>query len=239
MKIGVCGNENTVKQAIRNSSRNELVGVKIHCYNIQELLLDVEEGFFDSDIIIFSIGLYGNDYNKGIDLIKSINSKFPRCQVIYITDNNYIDDVYDTKHIYLLPREYVINKMDKALDKAIQSLSYTLHKDVLEIKSSGNRKYINKDEIIYIERDGRRILIATTNGYYYCYESIKEIRKKLTDTMVQVNGGSVLNLKYITYLGKGTIELSHKGISKKFPVGRTFLKTTKEAYYNFWEKDSG
>lgn len=234
MKIGVCGNEETVKQAIRNSSRNELLGAKIHCYNIQELLLDVEEGFFDSDIIFFSIGCYGNE----IDLVKNINLNFPRCQVVYIADNNFIDDVYDTKHVYLLPREYVINRMDKALDKAIHSLSDSLQKDILEIKSEGARRYINKDEIIYIERDGRRILIATINGYYYCYESIKEIKKKLTDTMIQVNGGSILNLKYITYLGKGTIEISYKGISKMFLVGRTFIKTTKDAYYNFWENGS-
>ncbi|MBE5932177.1 MAG: hypothetical protein E7263_02000 [Lachnospiraceae bacterium] len=242
MKIGICGNANKIKSALHKLSLSELVSAKICNYIPEELLLDIEEGFFDCEIMFMDIALteFGVRDVTGIDLAKKINQCCPRCQIVYISDGNeYIDDIYDTKHVYLMSRENIDDKMQKAWERAMRTLTSVMDKDVIEIRSSGCRNYLHRDQILYIERDGRRILVVTPNNKYYCYESIKEIKNKLDERMIQIHGGGIVNLGYITYLGKGIAELSCQGIEKVFPVGRTFLKTAREAYYNYWKKDSG
>ena len=242
MKIGICGNYNEIEEALKGCDRREIINAQFHKYNLDELTLDVEEGFFDCDILF--VYLFFNMLRKEnyfeIDLVKKINDRFPRCQVIYVTDSNrFIDEIYDTKHVYLLAKEYMNGKIDKACEKALDALDRVMDKDVIEIKSLGCKYYLHREQILYVERDGRRVRVVTPGNTYYCYESVKEIKKKLDERMIQINGGGIVNLRYITYLGKGTAELFCEGIETVFPVGRTYIKSVKEAYYEFWKKDSG
>ncbi len=242
MKIGICGNTGIIKKAIDESKKPELKRAKICEYAPEELLLDLEEEFFDCDILFMDISLneFKTEVVNGITLAKKVNEQNIYCQVIYISDGTgYVDEIYDTRHVYLMTRDSICEKFEKACDKAIDALANTMDKDVLEITSAGCRNYIHRNQIIYIERDGRRIEIVTPNSKYYCYESIKEIKNRLDDRMVQIYGGGIVNLEYVTYLGKGVAEISYGSIEKVFPVGRTFLKSARQAYFKFWEKDSG
>ncbi len=245
MKIGICGNEASIKKGIIMCEEPRLSGYTLVSYTPENLLLDVEEGFFDCTILFMDIGL--EEFGEGTDtrnissfeLVDKVNKRFPQCQVVYISDGKGFDErVYETKHTYLMTRDSIQDKLAKALTLSLDNMKYIMDKDVIEIVSEGRKNFIHRDQIIYIERDNRRLLVVTPNKLYPCYDSIANIMDKLDNRMVRVHGGGIVHLGYISYFGKGEVEISYEGIEKVIPVGRTYRKTVREAYQNYWKKHS-
>lgn len=245
MNIGICGNESIIKMGILMSENHDFEGCTLISYTPENLILDVEEGYFKCSLLFMDIGLEEfkdegrKDYDNGIDLIEKVNRKFPHCQVVYIIDNNDFDErVYDTKHAFLMTRSSIIEKMPKALSLVKNNMKNVVDKDVMEIISEGRRMFIHRNEIVCIERDARLIQVITTTKKYPCYDSIKVMLESMDDRMVRINGGCIVHLGYITDYGKGKVEITYGDKKKIMSVGRSYQKSLKEAYFRFWESYS-
>lgn len=245
MNIGICGNEASVKMGILMSDNLELENYSFISYTPENLILDVEEGYFNCSLLFMDIGLDEfEDYKSkgninGIDLVEKVNKKFPQCQVIYISDNNsFVERVYDTKHAFLMTRNNIVEKMPKALSIVMDNIRSVVDKDVIEIISEGRRVFIHRNQIVYIERNDRMLQVVTTTKIYPCYNSIRNILELLDDRMERANGGGIVNLGYMTDYGKGKVEITYGNEKKEMYVGRSYQKTLKEAYYRYWKNHS-
>ncbi len=245
MNIGICGNEASIKKGIINSDNQNIGIVNFVSYTPESLILDVEEGFFNCSILFIDITLeeFAKEHDvhniTGIDIADKVNKRFPQCQIIYISDGKIYDErVYETTHVFLMLRDNIEKRMSKALSLAFEKMKNVMDKDVVEIISEGSKVFIHRDQITYIEREDRQIKVVTPNKVYPCYDSIKSILEKLDNRMTRIHGGGIVHLGYVKYFGKGKIELSYEGIEKVMPVGRSYQKSVKEAYYNYWKKIS-
>lgn len=242
MNIGICGNEESIKNGILMCNNLDLGSYTFVNYTPENLILDVEEGYFNCSLLFVDIGLdefkdeKNDNYPSGIDLADKVNKRFPQCQIVYIADNNAFDErIYDTKHTFLMTRNSIVDKMPKALALFLDNMKSVIHRDVIEITSEGRKIFIHRNQIVYIERDARELIVATLGKKYPCYKSITGIMELMDDRMIRVNGGGIVNLGYVTYYGKGRIEISYQDEKKVMPVGRSYQKQVREAYYAFWE----
>jgi len=124
------------------------------------------------------------------------------------------------------------------MSKAKENISTAFERNAIEIISGGNKIFIPREQIVYIERVGRKIELHTKQKSYMCYQSIKQISKKLDNRMVQIHSGAIINLLYVTYFGRDTVELSYNDTEIVFPVERKFMRTGRIAYNNYRKKDS-
>jgi DNA-binding LytR/AlgR family response regulator len=170
----------------------------------------------------------------GIDLARKVNDSFPFCRIIYLTNNlEYAPLVYETNHCYLVLQSDMHTTLRPAIMKAIDIHKHDLKADALEVKSGGHRNFINRKDILYIERENRKIKIVTESRSYSCYLSLKELLSKLGDNMIRTHGGYAVNMEYITFFGKDYIELKSE---IKIPVGRTYEADARRAYLDFWSQ---
>lgn len=220
--------------------------MELSCYQLvnytpEGLVLDIEEEFFDCELLFLDICFdefkddTGEAYPYGIELAHKVNKRFPQCQIIFVTDKKVFDErVYDTKHTYLMTRDNVLTRMPKAISLFIENRKSIMDKDIIGIISDGRREYIRRDQIVYIERDGRKIYVVTHNKKYPCCSSITKLMDMMDSRMVRVNGGAIVNLDYVTYYGKGRIEVSSDNFKISIIVGRNYQKSVREAYFEYW-----
>lgn len=208
MKIGICDDRYEIRHKVKEilqETYTEEQGFLIHSYTPNEIKIDIEDMVFDCEILI-----------------------------IYLTENeNAIKDVYETNHCYFVRQKDADQVMELAMQKAVNMVKQDTARKSLEIICDGHHVFINRPDIIYIEKCGRTIKIVTRFREYTSYKSLAGIRKMLGDNMIRVHGGYVVNLTYITYLGVETLEVQN---GKTIPIGRTYDKEVRKAYQEYWKK---
>jgi two-component system LytT family response regulator len=235
LKLGICDDDLNDIKRIRHILSKEIVSGRYHIkqYTPSELLLDVEEEMFECDILLMDITFKNLEFN-GIDLVCSINEKFPQCNVIYCSNClEYAPYVYKTKHCYFVLKKNMEEMLPVALNKALELYEESVKKDVLLINSQGHKVYIDRKDIKYIERDARKVNIVTTSRTYTSYMSLSELEQTLGSNMVRIHGSFIINLEYVSFIGNETVELTDSII---LPLGRTYEKNVRDRYMRFWAR---
>ena len=215
MKIGICDDRYEIRHKVKEifqETYTEEQGFLIHSYTPNEIKIDIEDMVFDCEILIMNTD-YPESGLRGVAIAKQINAAFPFCKIIYLTENE--------------------NAIKDAMQKAVNMVKQDTARKSLEIICDGHHVFINRPDIIYIEKCGRTIKIVTRFREYTSYKSLAGIRKMLGDNMIRVHGGYVVNLTYITYLGVETLEVQN---GKTIPIGRTYDKEVRKAYQEYWKK---
>lgn len=237
IKIGICDESYETRyevMQILSKSYDEAQGIIFQSYTPNEIKIDIEDMVFDCEILIMNT-LYPVSGLNGVILAKQLNAVYPFCKIIYLTeDENAIKDVYETKHCYFIRKKDAGQLLESAMQKAITLVKQDTNRKSLEVICEGHHVFINRPDIIYIEKCGRTINIVTRFREYICYESLAGICKLLGDNMVRVHGGYVVNLAYITYLGVENLEVQ---TGKVIPIGRTYDKDVRKAYQEYWKKE--
>lgn len=124
---------------------NGLSNIKVKEYEPEELLVDIEEGLFDCEVLVISICFKNRSFN-GIDLVYKVNQFFPLCEVIFFS--NYIEyalRVYDTKHCYYVLKTELEKMLPLAIDKAVTRLKDNTHNDILRMACNKSAAFIDKN----------------------------------------------------------------------------------------------
>lgn len=237
MRLGICDDNKTdiknVERVIEANIYNGPSDIKVKEYEPEELLVDIEEGLFDCEVLVIGICFKNRSFN-GIDLANKVNQLFPLCEVIFFS--NYIEyalRVYDTKHCYYVLKTELEKMLPVAIDKAVTRIQDNTHNDILKVACNGATAFIDKKKILYIEREDRKVNIITENKKYSCYLSLIKLMGSLGDYMLRVHGGYIANLAEIVYIHDNVIQMSN---NIYIPLGRTYKKTVRQRYKEFWEK---
>ncbi|MGN0152264.1 MAG: LytR/AlgR family response regulator transcription factor [Wujia sp.] len=236
MRLGICDDERRDVQKVitylKSTTWANSCDIKIYEPNV--LLLDVEEGIFNCDILIMDV-FFENLEIDGIALAVKINQALPVCEIIYLTNMlEYATRVYETKHCYFILKKDMEIVLEQALKKAFNSCQNREKSGFLSFICDGHKVYVNEKDILYIEREGRRVNIVTNDRKYNCYQSLSRLQEILDKSIIRVHGGYMVNLNAVSYIGNKSIELT---CGDSIPVGRTYEKEVRKYYRDFYIKD--
>ena len=86
---------------------------------------------------------------NGIDLAMEVNRKWPKCQVVYLTNYwSYAMEVYETRHVYYIVKEKFEEKLSGVLEKAIEQLRKQNRRVALQCHG-GVKASLKLDDILY------------------------------------------------------------------------------------------
>ena len=237
MKIGFCADNKEQIQYyidIINHQKLTLRGDIVKIYTPEQLLFDVEENFFDSDILITDIYYEGVSYN-GISVVKKINEAYPLCQVIYSSKFvEYIDYTYETEYVYFIQKKNLPKLLGKALQKAREKYQLASHVDIFEFYSNGIKRYVKICDIYYIERNDRRVNIYTPTEIYQTSLSIKQICDKLDGSnIVRISGSTAVNVEHIQ--SYNMLYLNLENSNRRLEISPRYNEKTNEVYEKYWK----
>lgn len=175
------------------------------------------------DIILVDINMPGLN---GVEAVKSCKKILPSLQVIFITGY----DEFAVDAFNLSATDYIVKPIERsrlyiALEKAKKSLELQKLQNIqrgsnrLAIKSNNAVIYLSFDDILYIEKEGRKTIIHTSNDQFDTTIPLQELEVKLPKDFYKTHRSYVINLNKIN-------KIKHSGNTYL----AFFNKTEKVAY---------
>ncbi|MEG1683270.1 MAG: LytTR family DNA-binding domain-containing protein [Oscillospiraceae bacterium] len=226
IQVGIC--EDDPKQAeLLSKHIKELPGGA----DFRIILLDCGEKLLSAmetkniEIVLMDINLGAEN---GIALTRQINRLYPGVQIVYITGfMPYCTEVYETEHAYFLTKPVEVQLLAQAMQRAVSRLNCIRPEFVCLHIASGLRR-IPVREILYMESEGRKLLIHTTEETLVLYGKISEM--EWSGLFVRchksylVNMGAVERLNPKNFLLKGGVVV---------PVSQLRYTATKQAFLDY------
>jgi two-component system, LytTR family, response regulator len=154
------------------------------------------------DIVLVDIHMPGIN---GVEAAKVCKEMIPSLKVIFTTGS----DEFAVEAFNISAVDYIVKPIEKirlfiALEKAKQSLQFevkkearTFSKNKLAIKSNHSFLYILIEDILYIEKVGRKSIIHIENNQFETLESLQEIEERLPEYFYKTHRSYLVNLKKI------------------------------------------
>lgn len=184
----------------KHSSENNLDIAVVYFPNGERFL---EEYKSDFDIIFMDIEMPMMDGITSSSKVREIDSE---CIIIFVSNfMKYAIKGYSVNALDFLtkPLEYSIFKNTMA--KAVHRLNMKHHQSLF-LQNGGETYRLDINEIVFIEVYKHRVIYHTTTTEYDVRGSLQESEKQLPpDQFIRCNSGTIVNLKYVTGIGKDSL----------------------------------
>ena len=152
------------------------------------------------DVLILDINLKHNI--SGLELAQEVRS---------FNKNLYI--IFTTAHLEYMMLAYKV----KTFDYLVKPISYEKLEDTIirlfnDISASSNKYlningkiFINQKNILYIKKDGMKVIICTPSKNYSAYSSFNKLEHCLSDNFVRCHKSYIVNLNNISDINDTTI----------------------------------
>ena len=185
------------------------------------------------DVVFMDIDLAGE---SGLDCAKTITELEPKTKIIFATAHSeYMANAFEIYAFDYLVKPFNLERVTKTLtrikdmyraeggnfaaaseeasDKVVATAEQ--HKDKLMIKGKEQMTFIDKKDIILVERLDGETIITTKDGEFHTSASLGSIEEKLDETeFMRCHKSYIINLSMITQLevyGRWTYTVKLKG----------------------------
>lgn len=135
----------------------------------------------------------------GITLAKSLKARNDKIILIFVTNyDEYQDEAMDLRIFRFFKKPFEAQRLYSSLDKAMEYIDEQYID--LFLYNNGEQIRILTDDIVYIRRENRKIILTDINGKeYITRENIDSWTNKLPNSFFyQVHKSFLINLHYIT-----------------------------------------
>jgi DNA-binding LytR/AlgR family response regulator len=234
MRLGICDKNwenNVILMELLMENDLPVDGNDYKLYTPGELLEDLSGEQFDCQVMFINT-TFGDDPYNGMAMAEVINRRYPGCKIVYLSDDMAeVFDAYETCHSYFILRNRMNELLPKAVSVVMRAAMKGVGEETIKIKCHGRKMYLKQSDIIYAERDDRKIDIIANNRRYDCYMSLSELGRVPSEELIRSHGSYIVNLRHIAFFDKGKIQMDN---GDYLPIGRAYEKNLRKAYNVFW-----
>lgn len=134
----------------------------------------------------------------GLTVAKELKRRNNKVVIFFVTNYpEFQDDAMDLRIFRFFEKPFDVNRLYSGLDKALEYLDET-YIDVY-LAQGGTHLKVLVDDIYYIKRENREIIVVTKNGEYKTSKSLEYWNEKLPNTFFYlVHKSFLINLHYVT-----------------------------------------
>ncbi|MDY4669033.1 MAG: LytTR family DNA-binding domain-containing protein [Oliverpabstia sp.] len=248
MRIGICDDGQLwcerAKKIVATYGLKHHLPMQIFVFLSEESLFEYEGR--PLDVLFCDIDLNGSSEQKdfpeaikarekssvirgdGISLVRKVNHRWPRCQMIYVTNYlYYATEVYQTKHAFFTLKE----QFEKRIEEIFETILYQLKQEqdrLLFSMVGGGQIILVPSDVYYFERNGRVTNIATKHGTYSVHEKLRDLLERLPeDVFIRCHNSYIVYLPAIREMVKGFFVLVD---GTQIIISRSYAKKAKEAF---------
>lgn len=153
------------------------------------------------DILILDIDLPDID---GIEVAKIACDLNPKVDIAFVT--GFPDFAVESFVVH--PYDYIVKPIDvDRFQDTVNKLALRIESDTLKnklkvsgqfpLKTEDGIIFLNLDDIIFIEKDGKETIIHTRNGMHRCNYNLKNLESNLNENFYRVHKSYIVNITMI------------------------------------------
>lgn len=197
MKILICDDEerylNELKVHVEEYLRTHNIKAELFTtLNPKEIM----DSSFAFDLVFLDIQM---PELNGIELAKELKNRNNKVIFFFVTNfDEYLDEAMDLRIFRFFEKPFNVKRLYSSLDRAMEYIDES-YVDLF-LYNNGEHQKILVDNIVYIKRENRKVILTTNSGYEYTTkESLEHWTEKLPNTFFYlVHKGFLVNLHYIT-----------------------------------------
>ena len=180
----------------------------------------------EADILLMDICL-GSE--NGIQAVEQLQQSYPDLQVIYVTGEvGYCSDVYDTRHCGFLLKPVDPEKLHDALRRT--QVPTRQAQRFLTVKLGRRVGRYALDQILYLEKQLRKIQVVTAGESFCFYGKFSDIQPQLDRRFIRCHGSYLANMDHVAELREGEFVMQE---GQKVPISRRCLPQVREGFLNY------
>lgn len=234
MRILFCDDDPRILEQLQKYVREYFKGKggvhpEFAAYNSADELLANETR---ADIAFFDVEMPGRSGIKASSILKSI---CPRVLIFIVTSYPYyLDEAMREQVFRFLDKPIDKNRLFRNLNDAVYQ--YNAGTKEVPVETSQGLELVKADEIICLETVQRKTYLITTNSIFETNLGIEHWRKTLDlPCFYSSHRGVIINMRYVSRVGKDTILLKYKSFSKEVYLARRKYKEFKDLYLLYLE----
>lgn len=197
MKILICDDEerylNELKVHVEEYLRTHNIKAELFTtLNPKEIM----DSSFAFDLVFLDIQM---PELNGIELAKELKNRNNKVIFFFVTNfDEYLDEAMDLRIFRFFEKPFNVKRLYSSLDRAMEYIDES-YVDLF-LYNNGEHQKILVDNIVYIKRENRKVILTTNSGNEYTTkESLEHWTEKLPNTFFYlVHKGFLVNLHYIT-----------------------------------------
>lgn len=161
-----------------------------------------------------------------LDLVQKIRNANPAASLAFISDN-----MEDACFVLNTPFDgfYWLNDPQDRLPEIVDAMLARFHNRAathLAVRRRGRLHYILKQDILYLERDYRKLIFHMVNGTsLIVYKPLEEILQEIGCGFVRVHNSFIIRAQSVRQLSRDTLILKD---DSRIPISRTYLTQTRQ-----------
>ena len=181
------------------------------------------------DVVVLDIQ-FNNSELTGLDVAKNIRSINKKCYIIFTTSHmEYVMQAYKLKTFdYLIKNTITVDLLVETLTRLFDDISSSSN-NFVKIDSKGT--FININDVMFIEKDGMKLVYHTSFDVYNTYSSFSKIKNKLPSNFVRCHKSFIANVNNITSVDFSCNKITFKNNSICY-IGPKFKKDFMEVFKN-------
>ncbi len=205
---------------------------KVHrACNKEELSKALTEFKIQPQIIFMDIEL-AND--NGIEVANEVKKELKDVHIVFLTNHiTYACDVYEVDHDYFVVKEQLDMRLEKVLEKVLESIGRK--DDDIVLKENGVSTRILKRDILFCTRIGRKTEIYLNSGK--CIKTslkIDEMEERLhAGDFMRCHKSYIVSLEHVSLYSRSEIIVSEQ---YQVPISRQYIKSCKDSF-NKWVEE--
>lgn len=148
----------------------------------------------DDDVFILDIADADNE-NAGIEFAARIRDINAEAHIIFVTSHG--EKKYDVFDGLLRPSQFLMKPIDviekKKLFDALDMIYKKNKSETITLTMSKKQKSVDMQDIVYIQKDNRKLKVCTQNAVFYVNESFSNVFRRLSDNFIRIDKGSAVN----------------------------------------------
>lgn len=153
------------------------------------------------DIAVLDIEI---DRKTGIDVAKEILARNTSCKIIFVTNyDSFAYSAFEIEAFAYLLKPFEESRLCEQLDKIMleiqkEQLLERYGGSKLEMKFKGTTSCVRQEDILYIEKKGKNVVVVTDELEYEYTDNLKDLEKKLdAERFIRCHNGFIVNLNRI------------------------------------------
>lgn len=211
INIAICDDEKNIRDYIGTLIDKQKYDARVNKYaSTDEAIADIN----DIDIIFLDIEMGDEDkIGKGMraaQLICEMTGVNP--VIIFVTGHErFVYDAFDVGALQYLIKPIDESKFYEILNKAVKIIKEKRKSNdkKLWIEHASTRSSVSIDQIVYIESQGHKVVVHTTDEKLDYYAKISDLEKRLGDGFFRVHKGYLVNLSHVDAYTKNEITVSN------------------------------
>lgn len=203
-QIAICDDEPEQAQRLREHVAAWNKDCKIALFSSAEAFWFAYAGDNRYDILLLDVEMKAL---SGIDLAKRLRAQGSRMEIIFITSHfELIGEGYEVDALHYLIKPVAEKTLFAVLDRAAEKLA--VEPPFLVFFCEGETVKLYEADILYVESFLHDLVLYTKAKSYRIRESISALAQKLSEDFFRAHRSYLINLKYVTRIGRKTVTLS-------------------------------